>query len=109
MGQDGVLCKFRQSDVGGHVVEIGAIILAHEEELSAVAEDGGANAAFFEAAVLLNNGDVPAIKLAHLCIALFHNLFTTWNVEQSCDLFVDVPLPQSAWHCDDVLSRVVGD
>src|SRR6266536_5409100 len=105
MGQDGVLCKFRQSDVGGHVVEIGAVVLAHEEELSAVAEDGGANAAFFETAVLLNNRDVPAIELPHLRVALLDDLFAAWDVQKSRDLFINVPLPQAARHRDDVLSR----
>ena len=74
-----------------------------------VAEDGGANAAFFEAAVLLNDGNVPAIELPHLRVAFFHDLFAAWNVEKARDFFVDIPLPQSARHRDDVLSRVVGD
>lgn len=55
IGEDGVFRELGQTDVARHVVEIGAIVLAHEEELAAVAEDGGADAAFFEAAVLLND------------------------------------------------------
>ena len=109
IGEDGVLRQIGEADVGGHVVEIGAIVLAHEEELAAVAEDGGADAAFFEAAVLLDDGDVPAIELPHLRVALLHDLFAAWNVEQARDFLVNVPLPQSARHRDDVLARVVRD
>ena len=92
-----------------HIVEIGAIVLAHEKELARIAKDSGANATFFESAVLLNNRNVPAIELPHLRVALFHDLFAAWNIEQPRDFFVDVPLPQAARHRDDVLSRVVGD
>ena len=109
IGENCVLRQFGEANVGRHVVEIGAIVLAHEEELARVAEDGGANAAFFEAAVLLNDGDVPAIELPHLRVALFHDLFAAWDVEKARDFFIDVPLPQSARHRDDVLPRVVGD
>ena len=85
--------QLSQADIGGHVVEIGAVVLAHEEELARVSEDRGADATFFESAVLLNDGNVPAIELPHLRVALFHNLFATWNIEQSRDFFIDVPLP----------------
>src|SRR5450755_539758 len=104
-----MLCQFGETDVAAHVFQIGAIVLAHEEELARVAEDGGANAAFFEAAVLLNDGNVPAIELPHLGVAFFHDLFAAWNVEKARDLLIHIPLPQSARHGDNVLSRVVGD
>jgi hypothetical protein len=83
--------------------------LAHEEELAAVAEHGGPDAAFFEAAVLLDNRDVPTIEFPHLRVALFHDLFAAWNVKQARDFFVNVPLPQAARHRDDVLAGVVRD
>src|ERR1700731_995784 len=92
-----------------HVFEIGAIILAHEEKLPRVSEYRRANAAFFEAAVLLNNGNIPAIELAHLRVALFYDLFATWNIQKPRDLFVHVPLSQTARHGDDVLPGVIGD
>jgi len=57
--------------------------LAHEEKLARVAESSGGNAAFFEAAVLLNDGNVPAIEFPHLRIAFFHNLFAARNVEKA--------------------------
>ena len=64
--EDGVLGHFGEADVAPRVVEIGAVILPHEEELAAVAEDGGADAAFLEARVLLHDGDIPAVDLPHL-------------------------------------------
>ena len=101
--------QFGETDVAAHVFQIGAIILAHKKELARVAEDGGANAAFLEAAVLLNDGNIPAIELPHLRVALFHDLFAARNVEKARDLLVHIPFPQSARHRDDVLSRVVRD
>ena len=50
----------------GHVVQVGAVILAHDEELAAVAEHGGADAGLFEPGILLHDGNVPAIELAKL-------------------------------------------
>jgi hypothetical protein len=41
-----------------------------------------ADAAFFEPAVLLNAGDVPAIELPHLRVAFFYNLFAAWNMQK---------------------------
>jgi len=83
--------------------------LAHEKELARVAEDGGANAAFFETAVLLHDRNIPAIELPHLRVAFFHDLFAARNVEKTRDFLVNISLPQSARHRDDVLSRVVGN
>lgn len=40
IGEDRVLRHIREADVARRVVEIGAVVLAHEEELTAVAEDG---------------------------------------------------------------------
>ena len=68
--EDGVPGHFGEADVAGHVVEIGAVVLPHEEELAAVAEDGGADAAFLETGVLLYDGDVPAVKRPHLRVVL---------------------------------------
>jgi hypothetical protein len=92
-----------------HIFQIGAIVLTHEEKLPRVSEYGGANAAFFEAAVLLNNGNVPAIELAHLRVTLLHDLFASWNIQKARDFLVHVPLSQAARHRDDVLPRVIGD
>ncbi len=37
---DGVLCHLGQRDVLAHVIQIGAVVLAHDEKLAAVAEHG---------------------------------------------------------------------
>src|SRR6266542_847429 len=92
-----------------HVFQIGAIILTHEEKLSGVSEYRGPNLAFFEAAVLLNNRNVPAIELAHLRVTLLYDLFAAWNIQKPRDLLVHVPLSQEARHRDDVQPRVIGD
>ena len=42
----------------------------------------------FEAAVLLNDGNVPAIELPHLRVALFYDLFAARNVEKARAFFV---------------------
>ena len=68
-----MLGQLGEADVAAHVVEIGAIVLSHEEELARIAEHGGADAAFFEPAVLLDDGDVPAVELPHLRVALLHD------------------------------------
>ena len=96
-------------DVSADVVDVGSVILPHEEKLAAVAEDGGADAAFFETRVLLHDGDVPAVELPHLRVALLHDLLAAGDVEQARDFLIDVPFPQRARHGDDVLARVVGD
>src|SRR6266498_3066335 len=92
-----------------HVFQIGAIILTHEEKLPGVSEYRGPNLAFFEAAVLLNNRNVPAIELAHLRVTLLYDLFAAWNIQKPRDFLVHVPLSQAARHRDDVLPRVIGD
>src|SRR5580704_9248800 len=92
-----------------HVFEIGAIILTHEKKLPRVSEYGGPDTAFLEAAVLLNNGNIPAIELAHLRVAFLYDLFASWNIQEPRDFFVHVPLSQAARHRDDVLSRIIGD
>ena len=104
-----MLRQFGEADVARHVVEIGAVVLAHEKELARIAKDSGANAALFEAAILLDDRDVPAIEFPHLGVALLYDLFAAWNVEEARDFFVNVPLPQAARHRDDVLAGVVGD
>jgi len=78
--ENGLFRYVREADVFADVVEVGAIVLPHEEELTAVAENGGPDAAFLEPRVLLHDGDVPAVELAHLCVALFHDLFASRDV-----------------------------
>jgi hypothetical protein len=51
-GDNRVLSHFRQRNVVSHVVQIRAIVLAHDEELAAVAEHGRADAALLEARIL---------------------------------------------------------
>ena len=77
--------------------------------MSAIAEHSGADTTLFKAAVLLDDGNIPAIELPHLRVTLFHDLFAAWDVEQTRDFFVDVPFSQAARHRDDVLARVVSD
>ena len=92
-----------------HVIEVGAVVLAHDEKLAAVAEHGGADARLFEPGVLLHDGNVPAIELPQLSVALLHNFLTAGNVEEAGDFLIHVALPQGARERDDVLARVVGD
>ncbi len=58
---------------------------------------------------MLDDRDVPAVELAHLRVALLHDLLAAWDVEDARDFLIDVPLPQPARHRDDVLARVVRD
>src|ERR1700730_1676555 len=92
-----------------HVFEIGAVVLTHEEKLPRVSEYGGPDTTFLETAVLLNDGDVPAVELSHLRVALLHDLFAAWNIQKPRDLFVHVALSKTSRHRDDVLPRVIGD
>ena len=67
---DRVLGDFGQRDVLRHVLQVGAVVLAHDEKLAAVAEYGGTDARLFEPCVLLHDGNVPAVELAKLRVAL---------------------------------------
>ena len=69
--EDRLLGHVGEIDVCADVVEVRSIVLAHEEELAAIAKDGGADAALFEAGVLLHDGDVPAVELSELRVASF--------------------------------------
>ena len=60
--------------------------LAHEEELAAIAKDGGADAALFEARVLLHDRDVPAVELSEPRAAFLHDFLATGNVHEARDL-----------------------
>ena len=57
---DGVLGDIEQGDVLAHVLQVGPVVLAQDEELAGVAEDGGPDAGLLEAGILLDNRDVPA-------------------------------------------------
>src|SRR5439155_12155012 len=104
-----VLGDLRQRDVFAHVVQVRSVVLPHDEELPAVAEYGRTNAALFEARILLNNRDVPAIELSQLGVALLNNFLSAGDVEETGDFFVDVSLSQRALERNDVLARMVGD
>ena len=90
---DGVLRDFRERDVVRDVVHVGAVILAHQIKLAAVAEHCGANPALFEPGILLNDGDVPAIELAKLRVAFLDDFLAARNVEETGDFLVHVPFP----------------
>jgi hypothetical protein len=106
---DGVLRHFGQRDVLAHVVQIRAVVLAHDEKLARVAEHCGADARLFEPGVLLNDADVPAIKLAKLRVGLLDDFLAAGNVEETGDFFIDVPFPQRSRQRDDMLAGVIGD
>lgn len=78
---DGVLGHLGQRDVLAHVIEVGAVVLPHDEELARVPEYSGTDARLLEPRVLLHDGDVPAIELAKLGVALLHNFLPARNVE----------------------------
>ena len=71
-----------------------AVVLAHDEKLAAVAEHGGADARLFEARVLLDDGDVPAIELAKLGVAFLNYFLSAGNVEEAGDFLIHVAFPQ---------------
>ena len=104
-----MLRQFGQADVARHVFQVGAIVLAHEEELARVAENGGANAALFEATVLLYDGNIPAVEFAQLRVALLDDFLAAGDVEEAGDFFVYVPFPHCAGQRDDVFASVIGD
>jgi len=106
---DGVLRHFGQRDVLAHVIQIRAVVLAHDEKLARVAEHGGADARLLEARILLHDGNVPAIELAKLGVGFLDDFLPAGNVEETGDLLVDVPFPNGARQRHDVLARVVRD
>jgi len=85
---------FGNRDVLRDVVQVGSVVLPHEKKLTAVAENGGTNAALFEAGVLLNDAYIPAIEFAKLRVTLFDNFLTSGNVEKTCNFFIDVSFPR---------------
>ena len=91
---DGVLGHFGQRDVLAHVIQVGAVVLAHDEKLAAVAEHGGADARLFEPRILLDDGNVPAIELAKLGVGFLDDFLAAGNVEEAGDFLIDVPFPQ---------------
>ena len=104
---DGVLGDFRQRDVLRHVLQVGPVILAHDEKLAGVAEHGGADARLFEPGVLLDDGNVPAIEFPKLGVAFLHDFLSTRNVEEAGDLLIHIALSQRARERNDMLARVV--
>ena len=106
---DCVLRDFRQRDVLAHVVQVRAVVLAHDKELAAVAEHGRTDAALLEPRVLLNDGNVPAIELAKLGVGFLNDFLAAGNVEEAGNFLIHVPLPQGARQRHDMLARVVGD
>ena len=91
---DGVLGDFGKRDVVRDVVQVGAVILAHQIKLAAVAENCGANPALFEPGVLLNDGDVPAIEFAKLGVTFLDDFLAARNVEEPGDFLIHIPFPQ---------------
>src|SRR5580704_16469291 len=79
---DRVLRDFGQRDVLSHIVQVGAVILPHEEELAGVAKYGGTDARLLESRILLHDGNVPAIELAKLSVTLLHNFLAAGNIEE---------------------------
>ena len=106
---DGVLGHLGQGDVLAHVIEIGAVVLAHDEKLAAVAEHGGADARLLETRIPLHDGNVPAIELAQLGIGFLNDFLPAGDVEETGDLLIDIAFPQRTRQRDDVFARVIGD
>jgi len=106
---EGVLGDFGDGDVLSDIVNVGTVVLPHQEELPAVAEHCRPDAALLKAGVLLHDRDIPAIELAKLCIALLDDLLAAGDVEEAGDFLVHVPFPNRARQRHDVLARVVGD
>ena len=82
---DCVLRDLWQRDVLAHVVQVCAIILAHDKKLAAVPEHGRTDAALFEPRVLLNDGDVPTVELAKLGVGFLNDFLAAGNVEEARD------------------------
>ena len=106
---NGLLRRLGQINIIGDILDVPAVIHPGEEELLGVAENDGADAAFFEPAVLLDNRNDPGRELRELSVELTHKLFTAREVEGSRNLLEDDPLPLAARQRDDVLPAMVGD
>src|SRR5271154_4475148 len=76
-----VLGDFGQRDVLRHILEVGAVVLAHDEKLARVAEHSGADARLFEPGILLDDGNIPAIELAKLGVGFLDDFLSAGNVE----------------------------
>ena len=92
-----------QLDVLGDVFQVGAVELPHEEELFRVPHDDGPNPRALEFAVLLNNGNNPAVELAKLGVTFAHDLLAAWDIEEPGRFLEDDPFPEVARERDDVL------
>ncbi len=106
---DGVFRDVREGNVFRDVVQVGPVVLPHQEELAAVPEDSRANSALLEPGVLLDDGDVPTIELSKLRVTFSDDVLAAWNVEEPGDFFVNVAFSQCSREGNDVLSRVIGD
>ena len=91
-----VLGDFGQRDVLRHVLQIRAVVLAHDEKLARVAEHGGADARLFEPRILLHDGNVPAIELAKLGVGFLDDFLPAGDVEEPGDFLIHVAFPNRA-------------
>jgi len=105
---DGVLSHFGQGDVLRHVLQVRAVVLAHDEKLARVAEHGERMR--------------DCLKRAYCCtMEMFQQLnLRSWrriperfpvrrDVEKAGDFLIHVAFPQGTRERDDVLARVVRD
>ena len=100
---NGVDHHLGQLDVLGDVFQVGAVELPHEEELLRVPHDDGPNPGALEFAVLLNDGNDPAVEFAKLGVAFAHDLLAAGDIEEPGGFLEDDPLPDVARQRDDVL------
>ena len=106
---DGVEGRLRQRQVAGEVGQVAAVVLAHEEELLRVADDGGADARTLETRVLLDDGHGPAVVLAELGVAFGDDLLAAGGVEKPGELLEQDPFPLCPREREDVLPAESAD
>ena len=85
---------FGELDVLRDILKVRAVKLPHQKELLGVAHDDRSDPRGFELAVLLDNGERPAVELAKLGVAFRHDLFATGHVQEAGYLLEDDSLPQ---------------
>jgi hypothetical protein len=106
---NGIDHHFWQLDVLGDVFQIRTVELPHEEKLFRVPHDDGANPGRFEFAVLLNDGNNPAVEFAKLGVPFAHDFLATGDIEEPSRFLEDDPFPEMTREGDDVLPGEAGN
>lgn len=94
---------FWQPEIRAEVDQVAAVGLAHEEELLRVADDGRTDSRCFEAGILLDDADCPAVELPELRVAFRDDLLAAGYIEKASDFLEDDPLSVRTGQRQDML------